>query len=168
VFVLPVRLAMVSDNPVRISGRLLATMSSSDVSMEVVVEAIEETFSKVHISDGVNAFGEFYRARNLAEAGSPVVFDSFHVHLVDDNNDFVTFGLLNLGEEVFVTLINENFFELREENIGGLDVPVHHVGVNAFLREGRRSNKSKLVSVVKHLISVTRVLVSVALHKIVR
>jgi len=32
-------------------------MSSSDVSMEVVVEAIKETLSKVHISDGVMPSG---------------------------------------------------------------------------------------------------------------
>lgn len=44
-FVLPVRFAMVTDDPVSVGGRLLSTVSSSDVSVEIVVEAVEKTFS---------------------------------------------------------------------------------------------------------------------------
>jgi len=69
-----------------------------------------------------------------------VVFDSFHVHLVDDYDDSLALSSLDLAEDGLVTLVNENFFELREENISGLDEPVHHVGVHALLGEGGRSN----------------------------
>jgi len=158
---------MVTNNPVRVGRRLLATVTSSHVSVQIVVETVEETILEVHVSDGVNV-GEFNRARNLTVASSPVVLDAFHVHLVHNYHDSVALSLFDLREEVLVSLVNKNFFEFRAENIGALDEPVHEVRVNTFLSEGRGSNKSKFVSVVKEFVSPLRVLVSVALHDVVR
>ena len=146
-FVLPVRLTMVTNNPVSVGRGLLSTVTSSNVSVEIIVEAVEETLFEVHVTDGVDVH-EFNRARYLSIASSPVVLNSFHVHLVDHNHDLITLSILNLGEEVFITLVNEDLFEFREENITTLDEPVHVVSIHTFLREGRGTNERELVSVV--------------------
>lgn len=130
---------MVTNNPVSVGRGLLSTVTSSDVSVEIVVEAVEETLFEVHVADGVDVH-EFDGARHLSVASSPVVFDSFHVHLVDHNHNLVALSVLNLGEEVFVTLVNEDLFEFREENIAALDEPVHVVSIHTFLREGGGTN----------------------------
>ena len=138
-FVLPVRLTMVTNNPVSVGRGLLSTVASSDVSVEIVVKAVEETLFEVHVADGVDVH-EFDRARHLSIASSPVVFNSFHVHLVDYNHNLVALSVLNLREQVFVTLVNEDLFEFREEYITALDEPVHAVSIHTLLREGGGAN----------------------------
>lgn len=55
--------------------------------MEAVVESLEKTVSEIHIADWVDALWEVDASWELTVSGSPVVLDSFHVPLVDDNDD---------------------------------------------------------------------------------
>lgn len=72
-------------------------------------------------------------SRILAVSGSPFVFNTLHVPLVDDNDDSFLIALVNLLEELLVSLINENALKLREVDIQRLNVPVHQVWVQTFL-----------------------------------
>lgn len=75
--------------------------------MKVVVKSLEKTFSQVHVTDGVHVL-KLNRAGNLTKSVSPVVLDALHVPLVDYNYDTVTLGLLNLLEQIFVSLIHKD------------------------------------------------------------
>lgn len=66
---------------------------------------------------------------------APVVLDTFHVPLVNNNDDLFAFALINVSEEIFISLINENFLESWEEDIHALDVPVDEVLIKAFFCE---------------------------------
>jgi hypothetical protein len=63
------------------------------------------------------------------------MFNSFHVPLVDNNNNSVTFNFVNLSEKIIIALVNKDFFHLREEYVHVLDVPVQCVGIQAFFCE---------------------------------
>jgi hypothetical protein len=66
---------------------------------------------------------------------SPVVLDTFHVPLIYDDNNFLSFAFINLFEQIIISLINENAFEFGEEDIHALNVPVKQVLINTFLCE---------------------------------
>lgn len=85
--------------------------------MQVVVKALEKTFAKVHISDWVDLFRYLDTTGNLAVAVSPVVLDTLHVPLVDHNDNFVALGAVDLAEELFVLLVDEDLLELGEEDV---------------------------------------------------
>ena len=67
--------------------------------------------------------------------------------LVDEDNNLLTLGLVNLLEEVLVSLVNEDLLQLREENFSAGDVPVNEVLVEALLGESLGSGLSDLLSV---------------------
>jgi len=68
---------------------------------------------------------------------SPFMLDTFHVPLVDDNNNSLSVTFIYLFEEVLVSFVNENVFQLWEENVTILDEPVHLIWVKALLSELR-------------------------------
>lgn len=125
---------MVTDDPIGVGrGRASLRIGGSNLSVQVVVEAIEKTFAQVHVTDRVDALREVHAARHLAVSVSPMVLDTFHVPLVDDNDYFLTICLVDLSEEILVSLVNHYLFKLGEEDVGRLDVPVHFIGVQDFL-----------------------------------
>ena len=67
---------------------------------------------------------------------APVVLNSFHVPLVNNNYNFLTLGAINLFKKLLVLLIDEESLELGEESGAGLSVPVDHVLIQALLSEG--------------------------------
>jgi hypothetical protein len=54
-----------------------------------------------------------------------MVFDSFQMPLVSYNHNGLAFSGIDLPEEVCISLVNEDFFELWEKDICCLDVPVN-------------------------------------------
>ena len=105
--------------------------------MKGVVESLEKTVSKIHVSDNIDAIWEGDRSWELSVSVSPVVLDTLHVPLVDQDNNFLLRALINLSEKVIVSLINENILEFWEENCEGLNVPVDEIWVQALFTELR-------------------------------
>ena len=114
--VLPVGFSMVTDDPVGIGHWGSLGVGGGKFSVESVVQSLEETVSQVHISDHVDAVWEGNRSRKLSVSVSPVVLDTLHVPLVDQDNNFLFRAPINLSEKVIVSLINENTLEFWEEN----------------------------------------------------
>lgn len=120
--------------------------------MQVVIKTVEETLAEVHVTDGVNAFGELDAARNLTVAVSPVVLDALHVPLVDNNYDLIALCVVDLTEQILILLVDKDLLQLWEEHICGLNEPVHVVGVEALLTESSRADHGQLLSVRQHLV----------------
>lgn len=138
--ILPVRLAVVADDPVGVGRWLALRLGRSNLSVEGVVKPPEETFAQVHVTDRVDALREVDAARHLTVVMSPVVLDALHVPLVDDHDDFLLRALVNGLEEVLITLVDRNAFDGREEDIHRLNEPVDHVRVDTPFGElGRLS-----------------------------
>ena len=117
---------MIADDPVSVSRRRTSLLvSCCNLSVKVVVEPIKETLAEVHVTNWVYSLGEVDAARHLAIAMSPVMFNAFHVPLVDKNDNFLSLALVNHFEEIFITFINEYLLHLGEEEVARLDVPVH-------------------------------------------
>ena len=115
--------------------------------MQRVVQSLEQTIAQVHITNGVDAFGEVHTARYLTVAVAPVMLDSLQVPLVDDNDDLISLALVNLSEEVLITLVNEDLLQLGEEDASSLNVPVDKVLIEALLCECLRVSLMNLLSV---------------------
>ena len=77
----------------------------------------------------------------------PVVLNALHVPLVDDNDNFVTLGVIHLSEQLLILLIDHDLLELGEVQVGRLNIPVHLRGVEALLSEGGWAHFSQLVVV---------------------
>jgi hypothetical protein len=58
---------------------------------------------------------------------APLVLDTFHMPLVDQNYNFLSLSLVNLGKQFIVFLVNKNLLKFREENVGTLNVPIQVV-----------------------------------------
>jgi len=101
--------------------------------MQVIVEALEETLAEVHVTNWIDAVREVNATGYLAVPVCPVMLDALHVPLVYNDDDLITLGLIDLLEESLVLLIDQNFLDLGEENIGGLNIPVHLASIEAFL-----------------------------------
>ena len=146
--ILEVGLSMVTNDPISI-GRwsTRSRIGRCDLSLQVVVQSVEETFAQVHVADWVDTLGEVDRAGDLAIAMGPVVLNALHVPLVDDNDNFVTLGVINLPKQLLILLIDHDLLELGEVQIGRLNKPVHLGGVQAFFCEGRRAHLCQLVVV---------------------
>jgi hypothetical protein len=77
VFVLPVGFSVVTNDPVSIGrGRTLG-VRGNDLSVERVVESLEETLAQVHITDRVDWVSKVYAARKLTVAVAPMVLNTF-------------------------------------------------------------------------------------------
>jgi len=70
-----------------------------------------------------------------------MMLNSFHVPLIDYNDYSLSLCLINLFEEILISLINEYSLELREEYISGLNIPIHCFGIQAFLSECYRASR---------------------------
>jgi len=167
-FVLPVALAMITNNPVGISRRVRFRVGRVDFSVQIVVQSLEETFAQVHVSNGVNAFWELNGARNLSVPVAPVVFNAFHVPLVDEHDNLLAGlrGSVYFLEQGLVSLINHDLLDLGEENGSGLNEPVELVLVQALLCEGGGARKADLGAVGHQLVCPNRVVVLVAFHHV--
>lgn len=75
------------------------------------------------------------------------MLDSLHVPLVDNNNYFLTICLVDLPEEILISLVNHYLFNLGEEDVGRLDVPVHFIGVEHFLSVRLRTRHRKNLAI---------------------
>ena len=85
--------------------------------MQVVVESLEQTFAQVHVANGVDTLRELNGARNLTVAVGPMVLNSFHVPLVDENDNLVTLSLIDFCEQILVSLIDQDLLDLGEEDV---------------------------------------------------
>ena len=92
--------------------------------MERVVKSLEQTLAQVHITDGVDGLCEDHRAGNLTIAVAPVMLDTLKMPLVYKHHNFLCRALINLSEEILITLVHEDFLESGKEDLSGLGVPV--------------------------------------------
>ena len=121
--------------------------------MKSVVKSLEETVSKIHISDRVDTLWESDGSWKLAVPSSPVVLNSLHMPLVDDNDYLLFRAFVDCCEQVIIPLVNKDLLETWEEDGHGLDEPVHKVRISALLskltslsvRKTRSNLKSFLV-----------------------
>ena len=103
--------------------------------MQLVVKSLEQTVSKIHIYDWVDAFWEVDTSWELTISSSPLVLNTFHVPLVDHSNNSLLWAGVNVLEKVLVSSVNKNALEFWEENIEGLDEPIYLVCVKALFRK---------------------------------
>lgn len=75
------------------------------------------------------------------------MFDTFHVPLVDNCDDLLALGVVDVDEEVLVTLVYEDLLHAGEVDINSLNVPVDKVGVKAFLSKCSWASLSDLLSI---------------------
>jgi len=97
--------------------------------MQEVIIAFKKTFSKVHVTDWINSFCELYTSRQLSIPCTPLMFNAFHVPLINKDDYTIALSLINLLEQISIALINKDSFDFWEVNVGRLDVPVYLVGV---------------------------------------
>ena len=84
--------------------------------MKIIVESHKKTCSKIHVTNWVNAFWEVNASWKLTVSKSPVVFNTFHVPLVNKYNNFLVFTFIDLLEKVFVSSVDKDSFKLWEIN----------------------------------------------------
>jgi hypothetical protein len=162
--VLEVGFSIVASDPVSIGCGVTETLSTLDLSMEVVIHPLEQTFPQVHVTYGVDALREDYTSGHLAIPVAPVMLNAFHVPLVHKHNDLLIGRLIYLLEDVFISLINEYLLDLGEEDVCGLDVPVDQVLVQALLSECLGTRHSQLLSVALQLVNPGGKIVLPSLH----
>ena len=136
--------------------------------MQRIVQALEETFPQVHIADGVNGLGKGNTTRKLAVAVAPVMLNTLEMPLVNQDDDLLSLALINLLEEILITLIDKDLFQSGEEDVSALCVPVDKVLVKALLGEGLRVGLRNLLAVGSQFLSVEALGVLDALEDVVR
>ena len=85
---------------------------------------------------------------------APEMLNTFKMPLVDNNNNSLGFRLINLFEEIFISLINKDLLESWEEDGGALNIPIDQMLIKALLSEGSRTCLSNLLSVTSELFRV--------------
>ncbi len=128
-------------------------MRRRDLSTEVVVQALEQTLSQVHVADGVDGLGNGDRPGVLAEVVAPMMLDALEMPLVDQHHYLLALGLIDLLEEILVSLVHKDLLQLREEDVGALNVPVNEVLIQALLGEALDSGLRNLLSVAHSLLN---------------
>ena len=108
VLVLPVRLAVVANDPVGIGRRRTLGVGRGNLSVQGVVHPLEKTVTQVHVTNRVDSLREVYRPGHLSVVVRPVVLDAFHVPLVDHDDNFLGRVLINGCEQLIVALVNED------------------------------------------------------------
>lgn len=124
VFILPVGFSVVTYNPIGIGGGSSSGVCTCNFSVYIVVQSVEETLSQVQITNRVDTFREHNRSWYLPIMMAPVVLNTFHVPLVYDSYYLFALAIVNVSEEVFITLINEDFLHSWEKDISGCNVPI--------------------------------------------
>lgn len=76
--------------------------------MESIIQSVEETVLQVHISDWVDAIWEDHTSWHLSVSVGPLVLDSLHVPLIDEDEDFLVFALVDNSEDVIISSVDEN------------------------------------------------------------
>jgi hypothetical protein len=132
-----------------------------------VVKSLEETFTTVHIANGVDGISKDNAARKLTIAVAPVMLNTLQVPLIDEDNDLLALGLINLSEDIFITFINKDLLQFREEDSCALDVPVDQMLIEASLCEGLRVTLGDLLTVGHQLLSVEALSVLNSLPQVV-
>jgi hypothetical protein len=140
VFILEVRLSVITNNPIGISGWSRFNVCRGNFSVKVVVKSLEKTVSEIHITNWVDALWEVDASRKLTVSGCPVVLNSFHVPLVDNDNNFFLRCGIDMFEKIFISFVDEYSFQLWEVNIKILNVPVDLVLIETFFRKLRWSS----------------------------
>jgi len=84
--------------------------------VQVIVQALEQALAEIHIANWIDSLREINAARHLSVPVSPVMLDSFHVPLIHNDNNLFTLSIVNLSEQVLVSLINNDLFHLGEES----------------------------------------------------
>jgi hypothetical protein len=115
-FVLPVGLSVITNDPVGVGNWGTPGVSGGNFSVQRVVESLEQTILQVHVSDRVDAFWECDTSWHLSVSMSPVVLDTLHMMLVDDNDNFLMLRLINLRENIIISVIDKDLLEFRQEN----------------------------------------------------
>ena len=138
--VLEVRLPVVADDPVGVGAWHILLICANHLTPMNIVETLEQTLAQVHVADRVDSLGELAGAGQLAVPVAPVVLDAFHVPLVDDHDNFVALGVVDLFEKLGVALVHANSLPLGEEGGHRSDIPVHEVLVHALFGEGGGAN----------------------------
>jgi hypothetical protein len=134
-FVLPVGFSVITNDPICISNWSTTSVCRGDFSMESIVQSLEKTVLQVHISDWVNAIWESDTSWHLTISVSPVVFNTFHVPLVYNNDNFLGFRFINFCKKVIISLVDKDSLEFWEENVQRLNIPVDEVRVKTFFTE---------------------------------
>jgi len=134
-FVLPVGFSVITNDPVGVGNWGSLSVCWSNFSVEGVVKSLEKTVLQVHISDWVDTIWEWNTSWNLSISSSPLVLDTFHMPLIDNNNNFLMRRLINLLKKIIISFFNKDFFELWEENIHWLNIPVDQVWIKTLFRE---------------------------------
>jgi len=135
--------------------------------VSVVVESLEETFSKVHITNRINGISESHSSWELPIPMAPMMLDTFHVPLVDHCYDLFAFTVVDVVEEVFISLVDEDFLHSWEKDVQALDIPVNKVLIQAFLCESLRACLSNLLSVTTSFSYIRRLMILESLHHVV-
>eukprot|EP00353_Schmidingerella_taraikaensis_P009928 CAMPEP_0185567464 /NCGR_PEP_ID=MMETSP0434-20130131/736_1 /TAXON_ID=626734 ORGANISM="Favella taraikaensis, Strain Fe Narragansett Bay" /NCGR_SAMPLE_ID=MMETSP0434 /ASSEMBLY_ACC=CAM_ASM_000379 /LENGTH=286 /DNA_ID=CAMNT_0028181711 /DNA_START=68 /DNA_END=928 /DNA_ORIENTATION=+ len=167
VLVLEVGLSMVTDDPVGVGcGSTGSGVGRCDLSVQVVVEALEQTLAQVHVADRVDSLCEVHATRHLAVAVCPVVLDALHVPLVNNDDNFFALRVVDCSEQNFVFLVNHDLLDLGEEDVSRLNVPVHLIGIEALLRERSWAHHRELLPVRESLVDPAGLEVLKAAHKV--
>lgn len=101
--------------------------------MEVVVEALEETIAKIHVSDWIDTFWEVHTSWHLTVSVGPFMLNALHMPLVDNHNNFFLRALIDSLEKVIVSLVYENLLKPWEVDLNVLNIPVHDIWVSTIL-----------------------------------
>lgn len=78
---------------------------------------------------------------------TPMMLNSLHVPLVHNNNDLLSFTVVNVGKQVLISLVNENLFNSREKDVKVLNVPIDQMLIETLLSESSGPSLSNLLPV---------------------
>lgn len=129
--ILEIRFSVITYDPICICWWSRLWVGRIDFSMQDIIQPLEQTISKVHIANWIYVF-EMDTSWELSVWVCPFMFNSFHVVLIDNDNNSFSFTLINLFEKVLISFINENSLEFWEVDITSLDIPVHLVWIQTL------------------------------------
>ena len=132
-FVLPIGFPVITNNPIGICNWGSLSVGWSNFSMKSIVKSLEQTILQIHISDWIYTIWEWNTSWYLTISLSPVMLNSLHVPLVNDNNNFFMLWFINDSEKIIISLVDKDFFVFWEENIHRLDIPVNQMRIKTFL-----------------------------------
>ena len=95
--------------------------------MQVVIETAKESFSQVHVTNGVDWLLEGNTSWQLTVSEAPVMLDTLQMPLIHEDYNLFALWLVDVFEEILVSLVDEDFLNLGEENFTALNVPVNQV-----------------------------------------
>jgi hypothetical protein len=115
--ILPIRFSVVACDPVCISTRSRILLSTCNLSMQSIIHSLEETFSQVEVTNRIYRAFKMHTSRNLAISMAPMMLNSFHVPLVDNNDNLFMRTSVNLFEQTLVSFVDKDSLQLRKENV---------------------------------------------------